>query len=299
MYQVGIDVGGTKIEIVLLKKGSSEPVFRKRIATNAELGYSNFLKNIENLVQLVLKKTKKEKITIGIGIPGSISKSDGKTSFSNLRLLNGQNIKKDVEKILSHKIYLENDANCFALSESIMGAAKNAKLVLGIIIGTGLGSGLIFEKKIISGLHGQAGELGHITTDFSKEVCFCSQKGCYESFISGKAIESRFQKKTKKEWSLPKIYQAYLEKEKNAVFIIQEFLENFAKIISNFIMGINPDIIVLGGGVSNLPILYKEGKKAIEKILPSSFSIPEILPNQLGDSSGVFGAALIPFSQEY
>ena len=294
MYRIGIDLGGTKTEIILLKDNSNKPIVRKRIPTASNKGYTNILENIKYLVRSVKKNiTNKKGVKIGIGIPGFVEKLTGKIMQSNTQCLNGQNFKKDLEELLEQEVLISNDANCFVLSEACFGAAQGFDLTLGIIMGTGMGGGLIYQKKIISGLHGYAGEIGHTSSNLQGNICYCTQKGCNETYLSGTGIQKNFFSATKRNLSVPEIYKAYLSKNQQAVAFLQELVKIFGSILSNLILALSPQIVVLGGGVSNLPIWYKEGIAAVQNALGNQTTTPKIVPNKLGDSSGVFGAALL------
>ena len=291
-YTIGIDLGGTKTEMILLEKGKKNPLFRKRIPTQSSQGYQKILSNFQYLFDYAKKYLlKNSNFKIGVGIPGFIG-DDGKALCCNTQCLNGKNFKNDLEKIFQQKIFVENDANCFALSEAYFGSAQNYDFVLGIIIGTGMGGGLIYKKKILPSLHGYAGEIGHISSNHSGIDCWCGQKGCHENYFSGTGIQKNFFKRFNKKLSVKEIYEASLAKDKQASIFMEEFLNDFGRVMANIIQALSPDIIVLGGGVSNLPIFY-EAEKAIKKYLPKGFLIPELAQNKLGDSSGVFGAALL------
>ena len=294
MYKIGIDLGGTKIEVAILQNNSSKPIVRKRIPTNANAGYATILQKISQLVQELKQAIPpRVKTKIGIGIPGFVSKKTGRILNSNTQCLNGQNLQTDLANIFLQKVMVENDANCFALSEACWGAAQDANLVLGIIIGTGMGGGLIFQKKILSGCHGFAGEIGHLSSNFFGDLCWCTQKGCHETYLSGTAMQNKFAKIYNQNLSVLEIYNLFLAQDKRAITFFQNFLQNFGRIMSNLILAIQPEKIVLGGGVSNLPLLYQEGVDCVKKSLAHQAHLPAIVPNKLGDASGVFGAALL------
>ena len=281
-YTIGIDLGGTKTEIALLKKNEKKPIFRKRIATYSDQGYQKILSNIQYLFDYAKNQLpENSNFQIGVGIPGFIDEY-GKALCCNTQCLNGKNFKKDLEQVFQQKILVENDANCFALSEAHFGSAQNYNFVLGVIIGTGMGGGLIYKKKILPNLHGYAGEIGHISSNYSGIDCWCGQKGCHENYFSGTGIQKNFLKMFNKKLTVKEIYEASLAKNKQALIFMEEFLDDFGRVMANITQALSPDIIVLGGGVSNLPIFYDKGKKAIKKYLPKGCLIPEIAQNQLG-----------------
>ncbi len=298
MYTIGIDLGGTKIEAILVKNNTkkfsiSKPILRKRIPTESEKGYEFVVQKIAKLV-FELSSEINENFAVGMGIPGVVDPITKITQWSNTKNFQGKSIQKDLAKIIKKPVFVENDANCFVLSEASFGAAKDADLVLGIIMGTGMGGGIVYQKKIISGYQGYAGEIGHISFDAENgEKCWCGNYGCPESYLSGSGMEYMFFQKYQQKKSVPEIYELYLFQDKNAVEFMEYFLDIFGKIIANLIYTIAPHKIVLGGGVSNLPLLYKEGVKKVAQNIHSSTTMPKIVKNKLGDSSGVFGAAAL------
>ena len=253
---------------------------------------------LQKIVKLVLGWSAEinEDFAVGIGIPGVLDPITKTTIRTNIKGFLGKSIQKDLAKILKIPVFVENDANCFALSEAVFGAAQGAEFVLGIIMGTGMGGGLVYQKKIISGYKGYAGEIGHVSFDANGEKCWCGNFGCAETYLSGAGIENRFQQKYKKKKSVQEIYELYLAQEPDALKFMNDFLDRFGMVIANLIHIISPHKIVLGGGVSNLPLLYKEGVERVATNLTSFFELPEIVPNKLGDSSGVFGAVSLALS---
>ena len=287
MYRIGIDLGGTKTEGILLDN-SLDTVERKRLPTPKN-NYQEILNTIQYLVNDISKEI--VNYTVGICTPGAISKKTGLIKNSNTQCLIGKPLKEDLEKKLDKKISIENDANCFAISEATMGAAKNNSFVFGAILGTGIGGGIVIDGKIHHGRTNIAGEWGHHTLHKDGRSCYCGKKGCVESYISGPALEQRWKELTDKTQPLPEIVTSF----ENSHFIQwkQEFLDNFGTSLANVIDILDPDVIILGGGVSNIDFLYSEGTKNVyEKVFSDLVDTP-IVRNQLGDSSGVFGAALL------
>ena len=287
MYKIGIDLGGTKTEGVLVDE-EFQVIERKRVPTNQNNGYESILNTIKDLVN-ELKNN--EKTSIGVCTPGALSKESGLIKNSNTQCLIGKDIKNDLEKILDQEISIENDANCFALAEARLGAAKNHDTVFGVIMGTGVGGGLVIDGKIHSGRTNIAGEWGHHCIKPNGNECYCGRKGCVETYISGPALEKKWNELTNQNISVADIVKnsqedAYKTWKK-------EFLENFGLSMANVIDIIDPDAIVLGGGLSNISFLYDEGKDLVyENVFSDTVDTP-ILKNQLGDSAGVFGACLI------
>ena len=289
MNKIGIDLGGTKIEGILLDENFNE-ITRKRISTNQDQGYDSILKSISSLIQDLRTKSNSE-ASIGICTPGIISKNTGLIKNSNTQCLIGKPLKNDLENVLEQKISMENDANCFALAEAILGAGKNFDLVFGVIMGTGVGGGIIIRKKIHTGRVNIAGEWGHHCIRPDGNSCYCGNNGCIETYISGPALERYWTKLTYKTEPLHEIVKK-LDSEVGKRWK-EDFLENFGLGLANVIDILDPDAIILGGGVSNIDFLYDEGKNAVyEKVFSDQIDTP-ILKNELGDSSGVFGACMI------
>jgi len=288
MYKIGIDLGGTKTEGVLVDE-EFQVIERKRVPTNQNNGYESILETIQDLVSDLKKNN--EKTSIGVCTPGALSKESGLIKNSNTQCLIGKDLKNDLEKILDQEISIENDANCFALAEARLGAAKNLETVFGVIMGTGVGGGLVIDGKIHSGRTNIAGEWGHHCIKPNGNECYCGRKGCVETYISGPALEKKWNELTNQNISVADIVKnsqedAYKTWKK-------EFLENFGLSMANVIDIIDPDAIVLGGGLSNISFLYDVGKDLVyENVFSDTVDTP-ILKNQLGDSAGVFGACLI------
>ena len=289
MHKIGIDLGGTKTEGILLDD-NFEIIERTRVKTNQQEGYSSILDLIKNLVDDLRQKTD-QKTSLGICTPGSLSKKSGLIKNSNTQCLIGKDLKTDLENIFKHDISIENDANCFALAESKLGVAKNFDVVFGVIMGTGVGGRLIINDHIHNGRTNIAGEWGHHCIWPQGNSCYCGKQGCVETYLSGPALEKRWEQLTNKRQSLTEIIQKsddnLLQKWKT------EFLDNFGLALGNVIDILDPDVIVLGGGLSNIPFLYDEGKNSVyQKVFSDQIDTP-ILKNSLGDSAGVFGACMI------
>lgn len=287
MFKIGIDLGGTKTEGILLDE-NLKTIERKRVPT-----IQDYKKIIENITFLVndLKSKSDGKVTVGVCTPGVVSQKTGLIKNSNTQCLIGMPLKKDLEKTIEQKISMENDANCFAMAEARLGAAKNFDVVFGVIMGTGVGGGIVINGKIHDGRSNIAGEWGHHVIRPQGNMCYCGKRGCVETYISGPALEKRWNDLTGKNESLPEIIQNISGK--NAEEWKKEFLENFAIGLGNVINILDPDVVVLGGGVSNIPFLYDEGKNLVYKNVFSDLVDTPILPNKLGDSAGVFGASLL------
>ena len=289
MHKIGIDLGGTKTEGILLDE-KHNIIERKRIKTPRENGYDSIVKSITFLINDLKKKTS-EKTSIGLCTPGVTDPNSGLIKNSNTQCLIGMPLKNDLENILAQKILMENDANCFALAESLLGSAKGHEVVFGVIMGTGVGGGIVINGTIHKGRSNIAGEWGHHVLHPNGNECYCGKQGCVETYISGPALERRWFEITGTKESLQSITQN-LSFEKAEQWK-SEFLENFGMALANVVDILDPDVIVLGGGVSNVSFLYDEGKKAVhEKVFSDLVNTP-ILKNKLGDSAGVFGACLL------
>jgi fructokinase len=287
--KLGIDLGGTKIEAIIIND-TFQVIERKRIATKRDEGYDAILKRIIDLAK-ELMKTSNVKGPVGICTPGAIDFQTGTLKNSNTLCLIDKPLKLDLEAALALPILMENDANCFALAESILGAAKDYRLVFGVILGTGCGGGVVINKNIHRGPNHISGEWGHHVLYPDGRNCYCGNKGCTESYISGTALEKEWKELTNEFKCVTDIIdnKAFLEHPEWK----ENFINNFGAALANVIDILDPDVIVLGGGLSKVKMLYTEGKDAIAKAIFSRNFVTPILKNKLGDSAGVFGAAML------
>jgi fructokinase len=293
MHKIGIDLGGTKIEGIILDKDLKE-IYRERISTEQEKGYSHIINNIVSLHSSLSSQINNMSHTLGIGTPGAVSSKTGFLKNSNTTCLNGKPFLSDLEKALGRKVAIENDANCFAMAEAMMGAGIGKKMVFGVIMGTGCGGGIVYKQEVITGIQSIAGEWGHATIDpRSGPLCYCGKKGCIETYISGSGVENRYYDLTKNKISLKEITSLYQSGDKNAQKIMDDFFENFGIALSNLINIIDPDVVVLGGGLSNIEELYTIGIEKVKKYIFNDSLETPIVKNKAGDSAGVWGAALI------
>ena len=289
MNKIGIDLGGTKIEGILTDE-KYQTIQRKRIPTNQDHGYNSILDSIKNLI-LELTRESDEKFSIGICTPGALSLNSGLIKNSNTQCLIGKDLRNDLQNILDHDVSIENDANCFALAETRLGAGKNSNFVFGVIMGTGVGGGIIIDGKIHHGRTNIAGEWGHHCLHDEGNSCYCGNSGCVETYISGPALEKNWLRLSDLNQSLPEIIQN--TDNPNFVNWKKTFLDDFGLSLANVIDILDPDMIVLGGGVSNIDFLYDEGKNLVyENVFSDTIDTP-IVKNELGDSAGVFGACLL------
>ena len=287
MYKLGVDLGGTKTEAVLLDENFSV-IKRKRIPT-PQNDYQKILDSISSLVLDISKNV--TDFSLGVCTPGAISKQTGLIKNSNTQCLIDKSLKEDLENKLGKKISIENDANCFTMAEATLGAGINFDLIFGVILGTGVGGGIVINKKLHSGRTNIGGEWGHHTLHRNGNLCYCGKYGCVETYISGPARENPWKKLSGISQSLkeilPDIDNEHGKKWKD------EFLENFGYGLANVIDILDPDAIILGGGLSNIDFLYTEGKESVYSKVFSDLVDTPILKNELGDSAGVFGACML------
>jgi fructokinase len=292
MFRIGIDLGGTKIEGIVLDAQGGE-IFRKRISTGQEAGYHHILERLQSLYGELAAHIGGAPHTCGIGTPGVISPRTGLLKNSNTVCLIGQPVKADLEKRLGRRIEMQNDANCFALAEALLGAGRGKRLVFGAIMGTGCGGGIVHNGKVHTGPQGIAGEWGHMSIDPNGPACYCGQRGCVETFISGGGLEARYAGQFGGKKPFKDIVTDYDAGTPQAVAFMKIFFCNFGRAVANLIDVLDPDVVVLGGGVSNFDALYIDGVAEVAKFIFSDSLETPIVKHQLGDSAGVIGAALI------
>jgi fructokinase len=295
----GIDLGGTKIEGVILHSLSDpSPIQRTRIDTEATKGYDHIIGQIQKLVRQMEQQSGLSPHMIGFGTPGVLDPILKTMKNCNSTALNGKPLKKDLEKILKIPVELANDANCFALAETHWGIVKEkfpkASLVFGIIMGSGVGGGIVHGGKVWNGHHGIAGEWGHNYLDDSGGACYCGKTGCVETIISGPALQRFYAGITGNNISLKDIVQKYKQQnDEAAIQTIQRLCRFFGKAVSVITNLLDPDVIVVGGGVGNIEAIYSEGLKSLNEFIFNNRVDVPILKPSLGDSAGVFGAAAL------
>jgi fructokinase len=296
MNRIGIDLGGTKIEGIVLSK-NSKILKRTRVPTpnliDEDSNYLAILKTVRNLIEQLEQQTD-SLCTVGIGTPGTLSSLTGLMKNSNTICLNGRPLLKDLEYHLAREIRMANDANCFTLSEAKNGAATNYASVFGIIMGTGVGGGIVINNRLHTGSMGIGGEWGHNQILEDGPVCYCGRRGCVETLISGPGLSADYKRNGGTANTSPSEIISLAEQgDAIAIDTIQRFIAHFGRAVATVINILDPHAIVLGGGLSNLDILYDRGRQAIEPhIFSDSFTTP-ILKNHHGDSSGVLGAAYL------
>lgn len=295
----GIDLGGTKIECAVLDSTNNmEVVARMRLPTESAKGYEHILSQIKKLVDLVAEKVGEKPSKLGFATPGVLEPDSQLMKNSNTICLNGKPMGKDLEAVLGIPCKLANDANCFALAEALMGAGRDypdAEVVFGVIMGTGVGGGLVVNNKIIGGHHGIGGEWGHNILEENGVACYCGKAGCVEQVIAGPALERYYESISGDKMSLKTILEEYQAGNNvHAQATIERLLEFYGRAISTLINVLDPGLIVIGGGVGNIDLLYTEGYERIKKyIFNKGVITTPILKPRLGDSAGVFGAALL------
>lgn len=297
---IGIDLGGTKIEGVVLGGSDYKTVLeRKRILTEKEKGYEGILNNIVRLIHEIAESANVPIHRVGIGTPGVIDPVSQLMKNSNTTVLNGRPFQVDLSKKLACPVFMANDANCFALAEARLGIVPDhvpdAQLVIGVIMGTGVGSGIAIHGKSWNGKHGIGGEWGHNFLDESGGPCYCGKSGCVETIIAGSSLERFYYQQSGVQKKLKTIVENR-HSDVHATKTVDRLLYFYGKAIGSLINILDPDAIVLGGGVGNIDLLYSEGRDYILPFLFNDRLDTPILKPKLGDSAGVFGAALLNFS---
>lgn len=296
-YLWGVDLGGTKIEGIVIHRHNGDILARERVPTESDQGYEHIIHQILKLINELKSITGLSPVSVGFSTPGALDPSSQKLKNSNTTCMNDQFLKKDIEAALGVPIAMANDANCFALAEATMGVVKDvapeAKVVFGVIMGTGVGGGVVVNGKVLNGRHGIGGEWGHNVFYEDGEDCYCGKKGCNEGVFAGPALEKYYFKSSGKAKKLKEIAkEAANGTDQHAVKTIDHLLYSFGKAVSYIVNVLDPDVIVLGGGVSNIPRLYEDGAKELSKWIFNNKKVETlILPPKLGDSAGVFGAA--------
>jgi fructokinase len=292
--RVGVDLGGTKTEAVVVSIGGDAPVVlaKKRVATEREQGYAHIVARTRDLIADVVSAAGIKSLpAIGVGMPGSRTR-ERLVKNSNTTCLNGRPFFLDLERAVGARITFANDANCFALAEATWGAARNARVAFGVIMGTGVGGGVVMNGRAWDGAQGIAGEWGHVVLDpEGGPPCYCGRRGCVETYLSGPAIEAAYEARTGTRLPLASIASSV---EPAAKELILERMELFGRALATVIDVLDPEVVVLGGGVSNISALYDEGARAVARWAFTDSLATRIVKHELGDSAGVLGAALLP-----
>jgi fructokinase len=292
--QIGMDLGGTKIEAIGLD-GDRLVAPRRRVATRRD--YEGTLDSVTRLVQEIETETGRTG-TVGIGIPGVVSRVTGVVKNANSVWLNGRPLLADLEARLSRPVRVANDANCFALSEAIDGAGRGFETVFGVILGTGVGGGVSIGGRIHEGPNQIAGEWGHNQLPWMTEEeraaapsCYCGKRGCVETFLSGPGFERDYALLSGVQRPSADIVGGAAEGERHAAQALERYADRLARALASVLNVLDPDVVVLGGGMSNLPGLPAAVSVLLPEYVFSDTMMTKVLPNAHGDSSGVRGAA--------
>ena len=290
MLRIGVDLGGTKTEGIVMDD-TGKILFRERRPTPQAQGYDAILENIHALV-FDLEKMAGQSCRVGVGTPGAISTRTGCLKNSNTVCLNGRPIHTDLEKILGKPIRIANDANCFALSEALDGAARGRPVVFGVILGTGVGGGVVVNSHLVEGLQHIAGEWGHNLLEPDGPPCYCGRRGCVETLLSGPGLARDYSAHGGDPTiDARAIVERAAQGDALAETALQRYLDRFGRALATVINILDPHAIVLGGGMSNISRLYTEGRDRVARHVFNDELRTLILPNIHGDSSGVRGAA--------
>ena len=300
-FRIGIDLGGTKIEGLALSRDGAE-VTRKRIETPQD--YQKTLLAIEGLISFLDEEASAASGdsghgSVGVGIPGTLSPATRAVKNSNSTWLNGHAFDVDLEAIIQRPIRVMNDANCFALSEATDGAGMGANVVLGAILGTGVGAGIVVGGRVVEGHQGIGGEWGHNSLPWPEEGewpgpdCYCGRKGCIETYVSGPGMERDHTAVTGQRLSTRKIMAKAAGGDADATATYERYVDRLARGLASVINVLDPEVVVLGGGMSNLPALAEDVQRALPPHVFTDHLATRVLSNVHGDSSGVRGAAWI------
>lgn len=293
MLRIGIDLGGSKIEILALVDGQVR--LRRRVAT-PQGDYAATLRAIAGLVETVEHELGLRG-SVGLGIPGAESLASGLIKNANSTCLIGQPLRTDLQALLGRPVRLANDANCFALSEAVDGAGQGVGIVFGVILGTGVGGGIVVHQQILNGANAIAGEWGHnplplpVDADLPLPACYCGHHGCIEAYLSGPALSADHRRHTGQILSPADIDQRADHGDAACEASLQRYEQRLGRALAGVINLLDPDVIVLGGGLSNLQRLYRTLPEACRPHVFSDTLYTRIVPPRHGDSSGVRGAA--------
>lgn len=312
-HRIGVDLGGTKIEAIVLRESADRDqpdiITRARVPTDRSLGYEHIVTATRALVLQVAREADIDPLVtpIGVGMPGSVTtrRADGTRSHvplvknSNTTCLNGQPFHDDLSHAIGASVSFANDANCFALAEATWGAARDARVTFGVILGTGVGGGIVIadgKARTWGGAQGIAGEWGHVPLEpKTGPECYCGKRGCVETYLSGPALEAEYEARAAAARPLAEIAARGASGEDViARELMAERLDIFGRAMATVIDILDPDVIVIGGGVSNVDALYSEGARAVARWIFNDELETRIVKNVLGDSAGVLGAALLP-----
>lgn len=292
--RVGVDLGGTKIEFVALEPDGRE-LHRHRIAT-PRFDYEGTVRAVAQAVEGIEKEIGRN-ATVGMGIPGTISTKTGLVKNANSTWLNGKPFDKDLSRVLAREVRCANDANCLAVSEATDGAGAGKHVVFAVILGTGCGGGIAVDGRVHSGSNGVAGEWGHNTLpwmrpeEFPGPACYCGRSGCLETWISGTGLEADYKRATDAALKGAEIIARSRAGESAALVALERFEDRLTRGLAHVINLLDPDVIVMGGGASQIPQLYQNVPGRLKEYVFGREAGTPILPAKHGDASGVRGAA--------
>jgi fructokinase len=290
---VGIDFGGTKTEAILLAP-DGDVLLRKRRPTPLAGGYDAIVAAIAEMIgECAALLPSDAPYTVGIGIPGSVDASTGLVRNANSTCLIGRPLQSDLERLLNRPVGVRNDADCFTLAECRSGAGLEYGFVFGVIIGTGCGGGICIDGMVREGPHRIAGEWGHVSVDPSGAECYCGNRGCVETKISGSGVERAFFREFGQRLTMDQIVADARRGEQRCKKTFERFLDDFGRCLGGLISILDPDAVVLGGGLSSIDELYTIGRDRVSRYAFHDNLATPILKNRLGDSASVFGAAWI------
>ncbi|MBJ6802349.1 ROK family protein [Geomonas propionica] len=293
MYRIGIDLGGTKTEGVLLDPADVVLVRERRFTPLAE-GYLAILHLVAQLVRdLAARLPQGAPCTVGVGIPGSVDAVTGLARNANSVCLIGRAFQADLERLLGKRVGVRNDADCFTLAECRKGAGAGHPVVFGVIMGTGCGGGICLDGVVREGPHRISGEWGHVSIDPAGAPCYCGNRGCIETKISGSGVEAAYLARNGVPLSMEEIVAGARRGESGPLLAFNTFLDDFGRSLGGLISVLDPDAVVLGGGLSHIDELYHAGLERVRHYAFHDNLRTPVLKNKLGDSAGVFGAAWI------
>jgi fructokinase len=291
LYRIGIDLGGTKTEAVLLGPRDTT-VLRERRATPLIEGYRAVLESVAVMVRDAAALVPSGgSYSVGVGIPGSIDEATGLVRNANSVCLIGRPFQADLEGLLGREVGVRNDADCFTLAECRAGAGAGYGMVFGVIMGTGCGGGLCLDGAVREGPHRICGEWGHLSVDPLGALCYCGNRGCVETKISGSGVEAAYLARYGERLSMDRIVAGARRGEASCRTAFDTFLDDFGRCLGGVVSILDPDAVVLGGGLSNIDELYCEGMERVRHYAFHGNLRTPVLRNTLGDSAGVFGAA--------
>jgi len=292
--RVGVDLGGTKVEIIAIDQKGAELMRRRRPTPVGD--YPKILTAIVELIDEV-KYTLSVEVSVGIGTPGAISKTTGHLKNSNSICLNGRPLVSDLQNALGREVRIANDADCFTLSEATDGSAANSVVVFGVILGTGVGGGVVVNGQLLNGPNAIAGEWGHNPLPWLKEserdfrACYCGNSNCIETYLSGSGLSARHESRCGVSMQAKEIIQMAEDGKIDCVRSLDDYSDQLARLLAHVINILDPDVIVLGGGLSNCTTLYESVPKKWARYILSDRVDTRLVPPKYGDSSGVRGAA--------